>query len=414
MFLSSSVFAQDFVPGEVLVKFKSLKNASTALKALQFMKTIGTVQEELAVNGSLYFHLKLKEKNTLAALEKIKSNPLVQWAEPNYIYTVQGFQDGPALKHVPHDELFSNLWGLDNATKTDIGAVAAWDVEQGSKDIKVAVIDTGIDYNHQDLKDQMWTNDAEANGTEGVDDDKNGVIDDVHGAAFLSGKVSGNPLDDHSHGTHCAGTIGAQHDDKGVAGVMGHVSFVAVKFLSKEGAGSTADAVKAIQYATSVGVNIMSNSWGGGGFSQALEDAIKEANAKGIIFVAAAGNSSLNNDVSANYPSNYNVNNIIAVGAYSVDDKVATFSNYGKTKVHVFAPGVKIWSSVLNNLYASYSGTSMATPHTAGVVGLYLSKFPDASIDEVKANLMETTVKSPAFADKAISSGRINVANLLQ
>ena len=248
------------------------------------------------------------------------------------------------------------------------------------------MIDTGIDYNHEDLKANSWTNEAEANGKPGVDDDNNGLVDDVHGYDFAN--KDGDPLDGHGHGTHVSGTIGAIHDNGiGVAGVMADVTMVAVKFLSDAGSGTTADAVLAIDYATSLGVDVMSNSWGGGGRSEALFDAIKRANEKGIIFTAAAGNSSSDNDQSPHYPSNYEVDNVISVAAHTNGDGLASFSSYGRRTVHVAAPGHKILSTVANNSYDVYSGTSMATPHVSGVLGLLLSKEGNLTVAEVKERL---------------------------
>jgi hypothetical protein len=206
-----------------------------------------------------------------------------------------------------------------------------------------------------------------------VDDDNNGVIDDIHGANFaVDGTPTGDPLDDHNHGTHCAGTIAAVHNDIGVAGVMADATLVAVKFLSSGGGGSTDAAMRAIDYATKLKVNVMSNSWGGGGYSQSLFDVIKKASDQGIVFVVAAGNSSTNNDEGDFYPANYKIDSLISVAATNAQDELTSFSNYGAKSVHVAAPGHRILSTVIGNKYAVFSGTSMATPHVAGIVGFEL------------------------------------------
>lgn len=422
---ASNLTKVEQVPGEFIVKLKddvSVKNFKNKNKNINknILQNFASIKKDFEISQHHYLLLKSNSSQKILTMEQLQNIADFAWVEPNYIYHIEGFEDHlktniiqKQIQTTPQDALYSKLWGLSNVNQTDISAEKAWDLEQGSKDIKIAIIDTGIDYNHEDLKNQIWTNDAELNGKEGVDDDQNGVIDDIHGAGFIDGQSFGNPIDDHSHGTHCAGTIAGEHNDIGVAGVMHQVTLVPVKFLSATGSGSTADAISAIQYATKIGVDIMSNSWGGGGYSKALEDAIKEAQKKGIIFVVAAGNNGSNNDEAPSYPSSYNLDNVISVGAYGVDDKIAYFSNYGKKSVHVFAPGVGIVSSVLNNSYKSYSGTSMATPHVAGVIGLYLSKFGHQDPKLMRELLMRSTVKSAVFDGMAQSSGRVNAYNLL-
>lgn len=294
--------------------------------------------------------------------------------------------------------------------KAGIKAREAWAITEGSEDIVIAVIDTGIDYNHEDLKDNMWTNEAELNGEEGVDDDENGYVDDIYGYNFQKGH--GDPMDDHSHGTHCAGVIGAVHNSIGINGVMKNVKLMALKFLGSSG-GSSAGAIAAIKYATKMKVNVMSNSWGGGGRSVIMENAIKDAEKAGIVFVAAAGNDGRNNDYGTHYPSNYEVDNVIAVASHTVQDKLSYFSNYGIKNVHVSAPGSDILSTVPDNKYKSYSGTSMATPYVSGVIGLLLSQNPDLKPLEIRKLLMKTSFKGPAYTEKVVSKGRIDAAKAL-
>jgi len=401
----------EFVPGEVLVKLKSSQGDKSNLSASQeFLNESGLkLKSSFSILGQQV--LVVKVSSTLKAIRNLQLNSNVEYVEPNYIYRINGKPS--RVRTPPADPRFSELWGLENASNTDIDAIKAWNLTKGSKNIKIAIIDTGIDYNHPDLKDQVWTNTVEQNGKSGVDDDNNGVVDDIHGASFVSGAVSGNPLDDHNHGTHCSGTIAASHNDVGVAGVMANASLIGVKFLSASGSGSTADAVKAIQYATKVGADVMSNSWGGGGFSQTLKDAIDEAGKAGIVFVAAAGNNGSNNDASPSYPASYDSNNIISVGAYGETDQPATFTNTGKRTVHVFAPGVKVLSTTRNNSYAVFSGTSMATPHVSGIVGLYLSKFGKTTPSQIREDLMKSSVKVSVYRNITKGSGRVNAYNLL-
>ncbi len=292
----------------------------------------------------------------------------------------------------PNDPSYTSgyLWGLHQISGNDIDAPEAWNVSTGSRDVVVAVIDTGIDYTHNDLAANIWSNPNEI-PSNGIDDDHNGYIDDIHGINAITG--SGDPMDDHSHGTHCAGTIGAVGDDgNGVVGVNWAVSIVGSKFLASSGSGSLSDAIKAIDYITDLktsGVNIavMSNSWAGGGFSTALNNAIARANAAGIVFVAAAGNSNSDNDAAPTFPANYEQPNVVAVGATTYLGQRAGFSNYGVNTVDIGAPGESILSTVPGNQWSYFSGTSMATPHVAGVIALIKAANPSINSDDLIAAL---------------------------
>ncbi len=234
----------------------------------------------------------------------------------------------------------------------------------------VGVVDSGIRYTHQELAANMWTNPGEIPGN-GVDDDGNGYVDDVHGIIAITN--TGNPMDDNDHGSHCAGTIaatannGARH-----VGVAYDSRLMGLKFLSASGSGATGDAIKCIDYGVANGAHILSNSWGGGGFSQALADSIAAANAAGVLFVAAAGNSSANNDTTPSYPSNCDSANVVAVAAVDRTGALASFSSYGATTVDLGAPGVDITSSTAasDTNYASFNGTSMADAARRGRRGV--------------------------------------------
>lgn len=438
---SQSTNAQKFVRGEFVAKLKEGVQITSGASLVS-----GRAVKVIKVGKSSF--VVIKSNMNLAQLRNSADNSKFEYVEPNYIYTKQGVQTSPNLslenlnegysqnyynsnrpEYVPADEYFKKLWGLYNSgtrsssnespkvAGADIDALSAWKITKGDKKVIVAVIDTGIDYNHPELKGNMWVNTAEANGTPGVDDDNNGVIDDVHGAAFLSGKVTGNPMDDDNHGTHCAGTIAASHNEQGVAGVMANARLMAIKFLSADGSGTLADAVQSIDYATKMGAHIMSNSWGGGGFSKLMEDAIKEANTKGVVFIAAAGNMGSNNDKRPNYPSNYQIENVIAVAAHDINDKLAKFSSYGEKTVHVAAPGVEILSTVASGMYATFSGTSMATPHVSGIVGLMLTKLNAKNrpnlVTVIKNSLIKTAVLAPAYNGKVVSGGRASSAKAI-
>lgn len=348
-----------------------------------------------------------------SALKSLMSSSIVRVAEPNFIYRVN---------RSPNDPNFKDLWGLSNAgaldskkqkglSGLDVSAEAAWDVTTGSKQVVIAVIDTGIDFKIADLKDNAWVNQAEANGKAGVDDDGNGFVDDVHGYDFANN--DGDPTDDQSHGSHCAGTIGARGDDGvGVAGVNWSVSMMAVKFLDGNGSGTLANAVKSVDYARKMGAKIMSNSWGGGGKSVILEKAIQDAKAADILFVAAAGNDGSNNDDYPTYPANYAVDNVLSVAAIDNRGELAEFSNYGEATVHVAAPGVNILSTTPAGL-RYYSGTSMATPHVSGIAGLVAANEPQATYADLKAKIMSTVRKTKSLEGKVQAGGVANAYSAL-
>jgi subtilisin family serine protease len=363
--------------GEIIVKFKQHvadadKNRVHARHGAQ------KIQEFKSIRGH---HVKLKKGMTVEeGLKLYRSDPEVEYAEPNYMYKAQ---------QAPDDRHYGLLWGMER-----INASAAWDITTGGQEVVVAVLDTGIDYNHEDLQGNLWINPSP-----GYDSNNDGTIDvanDVYGYNAITN--TGNVLDDNGHGTHVSGTIGAKgNNGLGVAGVNWNVRVMALKFLDANGYGSLANAIECLEYVKSMkarGVNIVAtnNSWGGGGESQALYDAIKGQQDDGILFIAAAGNELSNNDILPTYPASYQLANIISVGAitsyYSTDVR-AWFSNIGRQTVHVMAPGDSIlslraagaftepWLSPSNfpendtsSKYIKLRGTSMATPHVSGLAAL--------------------------------------------
>lgn len=324
----------------------------------------------------------------------------------------------------PNDPYYSLQYGFEQSSDADIDAGEAWEQSTGNDpDAKsepvVGVVDTGIDYTHSDLKNNMWVNYGEIPGN-GLDDDANGVIDDVYGYNGITGvKRSGDPKDDHYHGTHVAGTIGAEgNNGVGVAGVAWHTKLMALKFLSSSGSGSTSDAIKVLLYALAQkkrGVNIvaLNNSWGGGGYSASLLQAIKDLGQAGIIFVVAAGNSATNNDKSPSYPANYVSDNIITVAA--VDDKVAlaSFSNYGPSTVHIAAPGQNIVSTYPGDKYAYLSGTSMAAPHVTGAIALAAAFRSGVSRDALQSAVLGGAQTRDSLQGLVAGGRYLNVANIL-
>ncbi|TDF39814.1 PKD domain-containing protein [Alteromonadaceae bacterium M269] len=350
---------------------------------------------------------------TKAALEKLKNHPAVLYAEPNYIVKA-------AL--TPNDPSFNDLWGLNNTGQiggtndADIDATEAWDISVGDRSVVVGVIDTGIDHQHQDLIDNVWTNPGEIAG-DGVDNDNNGYIDDIHGINAITDV--GDPMDDDGHGTHVSGTIGATgNNGEGVVGVNHQVSIIGCKFLDATGSGTTADAIKCIDYMVDLknsgtDVRVLNNSWGGGGFSQALSDAITASENAGILFVAAAGNSGADNDINPSYPSSYEHESILAVASTTHTDAMSGFSQYGLTSVDIGAPGSSILSTWPGGGYNTISGTSMATPHVAGAAALALSVNPDLTTLELKELLMNSGDDNVALDGRTVSGKRLNANNAL-
>jgi len=400
-------------PGQLIVGFKpGLKradadglHASLKAKRLRSYKLIPADVVQLPENADI-------DK----AIAAYAAMPGVAYAEPNY--------QVHALA-LPNDALIDGLWGMNNTGQSggtpnaDINAPEAWEFTTGSPDVIVGVIDTGVDYTHEDLATNIWTNLSEYHGTAGVDDDGNGIVDDIHGARWTNGDgnvTSGDPMDGNGHGTHCSGTIGAVgNNGTGVAGVNWSVSIMGLKFLDDSGSGYEADAIAALEYAIDKGAHLTSNSWGGGAYSQGLVDAIVAAGAANQLMIAAAGNDyGNNNDENPMYPASYTPDNIIAVAASDHNDAVAYFSNVGPTTVDLAAPGVNILSTVPGNGYdGSYSGTSMATPHVAGVAALLLSRNPGAPYQEVKRWILENVTPLPQWEGVVLTGGRLNAAEAL-
>jgi subtilisin family serine protease len=337
------------------------------------------------------------------------------YAEPDFIVHHHEVAD------YPDDASFAQQWHLHNTGQSggvvdaDIDAPEAWTVTKGSAEIVVGVIDTGLDLTHPDLLGNLWFNPGESGDgkeSDGIDNDGNGYIDDVHGWNFVTQTAS--PQDDNGHGTHTGGTVGAVGGNGiGVTGVCQTVSLMGLKFLSATGSGTTSDAVEAIRYATQMGVMLTSNSWGGAGFSQALLEVIEEANAAGVGFVAAAGNSGLNNDLYPEYPGSFQVANLISVAATDHADQLVWFSNFGQTTVHLAAAGLQTLSTGVGGSYVLNSGTSMAAPQVAGAAALLKAANPGLSFQQIKAMLLEQVDPHPTLAGKTVTGGRLNVAKAM-
>ncbi|MBD0370862.1 MAG: S8 family serine peptidase [Pyrinomonadaceae bacterium] len=359
-----------------------------------------------------------------AVVNEYRALPDVEYVEPNYTINLDPEPKGvvppsylDSATNGPNDPMFGDQWSLENTgqrggqTKADISALAAWEKTKGSDKVVVAVLDSGVDYTHPDLIKNMWVRPPNMSR---YSDDQLGTVDDAHG--FNAVNNTGDPMDDNGHGTHCAGIIGAEGDNnQGIAGVNWKVEIMPLKFMNANGSGTTADAIKAINYVidrkrAGVPVRVINASWGSTAKSKALEDAIRKAGEEGILFVAAAGNSSADSDRSPHYPAGYNLPNVIAVAALNRNDDLASFSNYGAKSVHIAAPGAEILSTWLNGAFEEHSGTSMATPEVVGVAALVLSLDPDISVKDLRQRLMDATDPLPALKGKVVTGGRINAA----
>lgn len=399
---NEKLMSQSYAPNEIIVKFKNGKSDEALLIKENSVTKEFILTAEMKRVGYTGLHV-LKVPDVDRAVQNFRNNPNVEWVNPNYVVSHGAY--------APDDPYYPNsLWGLGN-----IKAPTAWNTNIGDQKIYIGVIDEGIMYWHEDLCGQIWTNPYETEN--GIDDDGNGYIDDIHGWDFYNNNNTiFDDVDDH--GTHVSGTIGAiGNNGKGVVGVSPNVTIISGKFL--EGSGYTSDAIKAVDYMTDLktrhGMNIAatSNSWGGGGYSQGLYDAINRAKTQDILFVAAAGNDGRNTDITANYPSCFNLDNIISVAAYNSSETLPSWTNYGVTTVDIGAPGVSVYSTLPGTQgafsYGSYSGTSMATPHVSGAVALYKAGNPTATYTQVRNAILNNARPISALNGKCVTGGVLNI-----
>ncbi|MBC7361071.1 MAG: S8 family serine peptidase [Candidatus Aminicenantes bacterium] len=426
---SQQTIAQEYVPNEVLVKFRPQAGIQVAIAALDAVKprVINYLGKEIAFTdwnpevrskssflGDPYLvHLRVPETvGTEKAISLLKNNPNVEYAEPNYVYYFD--------ETIPNDPYIYLQWGLKNTGQSggtvdaDIDAPEAWDIFTGSQNVVVAVIDSGIDYNHVDLAQNIWINAGEIPNN-GIDDDQNGYIDDYRGWNFYSN--NNNPMDYLGHGTHVAGIIGAGGNNGiGVTGVCWNVRLMALRIVPDAASG-----IKAIDYAISMGAKVMNASWGGPSYSSPLLSAISRAEANGVLFIAAAGNDGTNNDLTPHYPSSYDLDNIIAVLSTDHTDNKSGFSNYGIYSVDLGAPGgsdptqnsYNIFSTFLENRYMNLAGTSMATPFVTGVAALLSGQRPEIDWWQAKTIILKSVDIKAQLQGKARTSGRLNAYNSL-
>jgi subtilisin family serine protease len=402
------------VAREVLVKFRTASAAAVA----DVEQAADTEHSERVGRGDALRLIRSRSKNVDKLVNELAARPDVEYVEPNYIINVDA---------IPSDPSFSALWGLNNTGQigglpgADIEAPAAWDLTRGSASLAVGVIDSGIDYTHPDLSPNVWSAPAAFTVTLGG----RTLTCPAGSHGFNALAFTCDPYDDFGHGTHVAGIIGAAgNNGLGVTGVNWTTRMVAIKFLDATGTGTTAGAVNGIYFliqansafantATPLNVRVLSASWGGPGASQALLDAINWANAYNMLFVAAAGNSGVNTDISPNFPSNYGSPNVISVAATDSADRRASFSNYGASTVDLGAPGVNILSTTRGGGYGYMSGTSMATPHVSGVAALALA---NCKLDTVALRdlLLRTAEPVAALAGITATGGRLNALRALR
>lgn len=415
-----------FVAGEVIVKYRegsteTARGAARGAAAAALSERIVTARMRARGDNEGISVLRTG-MSVPAAIAALRANPAVEYAEPNYIYQHSA---------TSNDTYFTNgsLWGMYGSSSSPANqygsqAASAWAAGRTNcGSVYVGIIDEGYMYTHPDLAANAGTNPGEIPGN-GVDDDGNGYVDDVYGWDFDGNNSSVFDGANDDHGTHVAGTIGGVGGNgTGVAGVCWSVKLLNAKFLGSRG-GTTANAIKAVDYFTDLklrhGLNLVatSNSWGGGGFSQALQDAIGRAEAAGILFIAAAGNSSYNCDTStACYPAEYPNANVLTVASITSTGALSSFSNYGATTIDIAAPGSGIWSTVPVKSkgqtvpgYASYNGTSMATPHVSGAAALYAAYHPGASAAQIKAAILGSATPTASLSGRVVTGGRLNVS----
>ncbi|MFK7903648.1 MAG: S8 family serine peptidase [Chitinophagales bacterium] len=383
-----------------------------------------TLPNAVSIDGQNFTANNVTNVEDLAAY-LMANNPNIEFAEPNYIMSAS------PTDFIPNDPSLSLLWGLNNTGQTggiadaDIDAFEAWATTKGDNDIIVGVLDSGIDWTHPDLAENIWQNlgeDADGDGVtmekidgvwqldpgddNGIDDDGNGYPDDLIGWDFVDN--DNEPEDGKSHGTHVAGSIAALENGEGIVGVSPQVRIMVLRFLNNDGLGAVSDAIRGLNYAMSKGAHLTNNSWGGTGLSQSLQDAISQAADANQLFIAAAGNNATDNDVTPYYPSGYDLDNIIAVAASDQSDQLAGFSNYGATSVDIAAPGVSIFSTLPEGTYGSGQGTSMATPHVTGTAVLLWSMDLTADYSTIKNAILSSVDVVGSLEGLVATGGRMN------
>ncbi len=405
VFSAAGQIQDRYVPGELVVKPR--RDVPRAQLADVEAALLPTVSRRLPSIGAEVWSI--RGMTVAEALRRYQNDARFDYVEPNYIIQLD--------QTFPSDPQFPDMWALHNTGQTggapdaDIDAPEGWDLETGDS-VVVAIIDSGIDWMHEDLATNIFINHGEIPNN-GLDDDANGFIDDVRGWDFRNG--DNNPTDDAGHGTHVAGTAGAiGNNGVGVVGVSWRVRLMPLKFLSAAGSGTTVDAIRCIDYATMMGVRVINASWGGAAFSQALYDAVQTAGTAGILFVAAAGNTARDADISPHYPAAFDLDNIISIANTTHNDQLSPTSTFGLVTVDLAAPGANILSTFPGNIYGLNSGTSMAAPHVSGAISLIWSSAPLLDHLGVKNIIMSSVDPLPvALAGRTVTGGRLNIFSSL-
>ncbi|MFA6426746.1 MAG: S8 family serine peptidase, partial [Phycisphaerae bacterium] len=418
--ITSNCFADSDMPykeGELLVRFSPKANGSLKTKAEhnQILSSInaGEIKHSYKRIQGLTLVKLPKNSKVADALSKLKGKGEFLYVEPNYKIKL--------LSTTPNDPCFVYQWGLHNGmTGHDIHAPEAWDIIHDAPNIIVAVTDTGI-CTHSDLSQNMWVNQAELNGAPNVDDDGNGYQDDKYGWDFTGEDPGDKDPNDYlnengmyyGHSTHVAGIIGAHgNDGTGVTGVCWNVKIMNLKIFPDSGDAFIADAIDAIEYAIDKGAKVINASWGiGSNYSQSLKDEIEDADAAGVLFIAATGNSGSDNDASHDYPASYDCSNIISVMATDNTDGITYYTNYGATTVDLAAPGSNILSCLPGDNYGNRSGTSMAAPHVAGACALVWAAHPNLTHLQVKDVIMQSVDPLASLNGLCVTGGRLNLFN---
>jgi len=399
--LHTALIADSFIPGELLVKRRSENTPSGLSPAAISVPTVDPIRRLTRSGWEL--HSVPDGMSVAEAVAWYRAQPWVSWAEPNHRIR---------LHRVPNDPLVINAYAFEQ-----IGAAAAWEATTGSSNLVVAVLDTGIDLTHPDLASNLWRNPGEIAGN-GLDDDGNGYADDVHGWDVVDG--DGSPQDDSGHGTHVGGIIGARGDNGlGSAGVCWQVGLLPVRIFSGDGSGSAATAAQALDYVVALRergapIRVINCSWGGEYPSTALREAFEATEAAGILSVCSAGNEHQNNDDLPTYPAGYDSPAIVSVAATSNGGGLSSYSNYGRTTVHLAAPGSVILSCYRQGRYAELSGTSMAAPQVSGAAALLLARRPTLTMAEVRNLILGTVDALPPGSSEVITGGRLNLERAMQ